>query len=265
VNYTFNQWHRESVGDRCDETDPQRRESRSENWHRDNQAVEAADAREFLHHSLEADRGGTDVVDAGGFSVEGGHEIGEDVPDRDRLDLVEDPFRRDHRRQPLGQVADHLEGCRARADDRSGAELGGRETLAQDLSDLGPTRQVFRDVLRLGQQSAEVDDVAKVPPRGHEVFCRPPVAEGEVSSRAHEVDQVIRRINAIDGRWQRFRFLDVALHHLHRRRPRTTRYSGGVAYHYADVLPVLQQAGHQPASDITGGTCDQNLHRFLPP
>ena len=109
MDHALDQRHGEPVGNRCHQPDPQRREPRGQNRDRHDQPAKAADAGKLLHHAFEGEGGGADVVDAGGFPLEGERQIAKDVVDRDRLHLIADPPRCNHRRQPFGQVADHLE------------------------------------------------------------------------------------------------------------------------------------------------------------
>jgi len=69
--------------------------------------------------------------------VERSEEVGEHVPDRDRLGARAHPARRDHHRQALDKRAEHLERGAPRADHDRGAELDGRDPrFAQDTADL---------------------------------------------------------------------------------------------------------------------------------
>ena len=72
-----------------------------------------------------------------------------------------DPPRHDHHRQPLGQVAQHLEAGAAAAEHDGGLQHGGRHAaVEQDAPDLLAAAQVRRELLALRRQPAEVDDAA---------------------------------------------------------------------------------------------------------
>ena len=69
------------------------------------------------------------------------------VVDGDRLNLVAHPLRRRHHRQPVGQMADHLERRRPRADDDPRLQDHGLDArLEQDLADGCPRPQMSGQV-----------------------------------------------------------------------------------------------------------------------
>lgn len=87
------------------------------------------------------------------------HKICQDVAHGDWLHFIDDPARRDHDRQTFSQIAHHLEGSRAGADDGTGAELGGGKCLAQQRSNLCAALQVRGSLVTLWQEPAKVDDM----------------------------------------------------------------------------------------------------------
>ena len=101
---------------------------------------------------------------------------------------------RDHHRQPLGEVAQHLERRRSRAEHDRGPQHRGRHAGAeQDLGHLGARAQVRGELLALGLQRAEVDQ-----PADARLLCGPrhhlaPSAGRSPRSRARAegVDQVV--------------------------------------------------------------------------
>ena len=110
------------------------------------QHVRAADVEAAA--DLWRDRRGTD-------------QVAQHVADRDRLDPGVQPARHDHRRQPLGQVAEHLEGHRAGPDDHRCLQDGGRDAAGEeDLADLPAGRQMRGELLLIRAEPAEVDDPA---------------------------------------------------------------------------------------------------------
>ena len=93
------------------------------------------------------------------------------VADGDRLDPGVQPARGDHHRQPVGEVAEHLEGRRAGADDDRGPQYGRRHSGGeQDLADLATGVQVRRQLLALRDRGRRDRRSAVRRPRGPQ--CR---------------------------------------------------------------------------------------------
>ena len=141
-----------------------------------------------------------------------------DILDRDGLRARVDPARRHHQRQPLDEVAQHLERRAARPDHHRGAhvdELG--DALAQQLRDLVAGAQVDRGVGAGRPEAAQVDDAldAGGARRLAEVDRGGAVALGEVVARAraaaHRVDQVVGGAHAFERLGQALALDDVAL------------------------------------------------------
>ena len=85
---------------------------------------------------------------------------------------------RHHRRQPFGQVPQHLEGRRSRADDDSGAQNHrGHARPRQNPAHLGPRAQVRGCLHLLWHRSAQVDDSPNTSrsSRGRKVRRRPAI------------------------------------------------------------------------------------------
>ena len=95
-----------------------------------------------------------------GRQVEGADEVVQDVGDRDRLGAVRQPRHGRQHGHALGEVADHLEARRARADHDRRLECGGRDRAGEEhVRHLGPRREVPRRRARR-PQPAQVDDTS---------------------------------------------------------------------------------------------------------
>ena len=83
-----------------------------------------------------------------------------------------------------------------RPDDRTGPELGRRQTSAQNLADLTPAGQVLGFATFAGLQAAQVDNVFQMPAASSEDLGSTAVALGEVPARVHRVHQIIGGIDS---------------------------------------------------------------------
>ena len=122
------------------------------------------------------------------------------VGESDRLAARAHPARRDHDRQVVDEVADHLERRRAGADDDASPQLGdGRAARSQPLARLAPRAQVRRRGARGRLEPAEVDHAAHARAVGGlaERVRRPPVDGGEAPPRRHRVDEVVGDLGAV--------------------------------------------------------------------
>lgn len=166
VAQRFGERSGEASRHRGDQPDPVAGQSRGE--HRDAQDEPFGELRHggvAAHHLLVRDH--VRPADVEGPADLGRHrgaadEVAQDVTDGDGLAAGADPARGDHDGQPLGEVAQHLEGGRAGSDDDGGAQHGGRDGGGQeDLPDLGAGAQVrgeFPDRDPGGGEPAQVDD-----------------------------------------------------------------------------------------------------------
>ncbi len=87
-------------------------------------------------------------------------EVDDHVVERDRLAARLHPARRDHHRQTLDQLSQHLPADAAVADDDPGSQCGGRRLSHQDRLDLAPAAEVIGEVVALVAEPAEVHDLA---------------------------------------------------------------------------------------------------------
>lgn len=216
---------------------------------------------EHLHHLLVGeDVRAADVegaVDLGGQRG-GGHEVVQDVLDRDRLDQVVQPLRRHHHRQPGGEVAQHRERDRPVADDGGGLQHRRRyAAVHQDAADLHARGQV-RGQLPVRVQPGEVDEAADpgAACRGGEVLGQPAVPGHEVTIAVHAVQQVVgdvqRRSTARpQGAAQVLLGAGVPLDHLDLVPP-GVREPVGVAGEHPDGPAFVQQPWHQQPTYVTG-------------
>ena len=159
------------------EPEPEARQPRGEERHRDDPAADAELPRVLAHQLLVGDPVGPADLEHHAvleLDVESRDEVVEHVLDRDRLCLGAHPARRDHHRQALDQLAEHLEGEAARADHDRGPELDRLHTrVGENAADLLATRKVAREIAA-GAEPTEVDDPAhaRLARRGREVVRR---------------------------------------------------------------------------------------------
>ena len=128
-------------------------------------------------------------------------EVADDVVERDRLRGRRDPARRDHRRQPVDEGDDGLEGCAPLADDHRGAQRRDRgRSGSQALAGLAPAAEVRRGGGAVVAEPAEVDDLARRPRCSQlgDVLRGRPILALEVP-RAEGVDEVVDDLRALDG------------------------------------------------------------------
>ena len=192
--------------------------------------------------------------------VEHPHQVVQHVADRDRLALRVDPARRDHDRQHLGEVAQHLERQRARPDDHRRAEFGGRRRARrQDLADLVPALEVGGQ-LGPGAHPAQVHDAFDAGGvRGvAEVRRGAGVGVGEVVAATHRVHEVVRRGAAVERGGQRVGVEDVARAHLDVVGPVVPLRSAGRSRHDPHRMPAREQLGHESAADVTRRSRDED-------
>lgn len=82
-----------------------------------------------------------------------------DIGGVDGLDLVAQPSRAASNGEPLGERAQHVEGCGAGAHHHAGVDGGGRDAAAhQNLADRHPASQVLAEILLAGVQATQIND-----------------------------------------------------------------------------------------------------------
>ena len=213
----FDQRVRVRGGDRGHEVHPVRRQAWREHRHRDEPAPQAARGRVLAHHVAVGQHvGAADLERAPDRNAvrQAEGEVVEHVVDGDRLAAGRHPARRDHDRQALGEVADHLERDAARADHDGGAKLGhGHARGAQDVAHVLPRGQMRRQLRLAGAEPAEVDDPlhAGLAGRRAEVRGGALVALLEAArALGHGVHQVVGHLDAREHRRQPGRLEHVA-------------------------------------------------------
>ncbi|CAM5717055.1 hypothetical protein SALBM217S_02633 [Streptomyces griseoloalbus] len=216
-------------GHRGDQPDPVARQPGGEHRHRhDDPPAQTGDLGVAAHHvAVRQHVRAADVegpVDVGRHRGRG-DQVAQHVAHRDGLGTGVHPAGRDHHGQPLGQIAQHLERRRPRADDDGRPQHGrGHRRVEEDPPHLGTGPQMRRErVLRhpVRGEPAEVDDPAH-PGRVRllgERAGRPAVGVLEVRAAAQRVDQVVRHVDAPHRRGHGRRVGDVAAHRLDVRRP----------------------------------------------
>ena len=208
-----------------DQVDPVGRQRGRQDGHRLQVPPEAARLRVARHHVAVGEHvRAADLDHAAGAPghVERGDQVAQQVVHGDRLHARVHPLRADHHRQPLGEVADHLERDAAGADHHRGAELRDRHAgLTQRLAGLLARAQVPREVGGGVAEAAEVDDAAhsgggrgaaEGPRRGE-------VALVEALSPGHGVHQVVGDADSLQGGGERLRPQHVSRDDLHAREP----------------------------------------------
>ena len=143
------------------------------------------------------------VRDSGTRRVGGLGQVVQHVVDGDRLNLVVHPLRGRHRRQPVGEVPDHLERRRTRADRR--CPPAARRSRCPTRSGSRRRRRATAGagtVRPSGCRPRQVDDAAHAGRlrRGGDVARRLRLLGDEVRRRAHRVHQVVDDVDAVERR-----------------------------------------------------------------
>ncbi|RPK63558.1 hypothetical protein EES44_15635 [Streptomyces sp. ADI96-15] len=250
-----------------DQADPVAGQARGEDGDgEDHAAGQLGDGGVVLHQfAVREDVGAADVEGAVDLCGHGGgaDQVGEDVADGDRLHAGVDPARGDHQRQPLGEVAEHLEGGGAGAQHHGGAQHGGGHPgVEEDAADLGARAQVRGEPAlgdTFGGEAAQVDDPADAGLAGlaGEDPGRLAIGPLEVGAGAEGVDEVVRHVDAAHRLPYRAGVGDVALDHLGALGPgQIAQFARGTG-EGADPVAGVQQGGGQAAADVAGGAGDQ--------
>ena len=122
---------------RCDESEPESRQARAEQWYAKHRAVQPPLAGIFAQQvAVRRAIGATDLDRHAPAErdVDGSDEVRDDILDRDRLRLSLHPPRRDHDWQTLDECPNHLERQTSRTENDRRAKLERLNTaLAEDL------------------------------------------------------------------------------------------------------------------------------------
>ena len=251
--------------DRCHERDPVGGEAWREHGHGDHLGRPAPErlCRPADHVTVREDVGAAEL-DLRRCVVElpDVRERRRDVGDRDRLGARVEPARRDHHRQPLREVTEHLERGAALADDHRRPhvdQLG--HPLGEQRGDLVAGAQVLR---RAGvAEAAEVDHAphARVARGLAEVHGGLAVARREAlaaGAAAHGVDEVVGGAHAVERGRKAGALERVALPHVDLGgEPR----AGGVADERAHPPAAAQELVQHVRSDVAGGAGEEDRFR----
>ena len=189
-----------------------------------------------------------------------GDQVVQHVADGDRLDPVLEPLRRDHRRQPVGEVAQHLEAGRPRPDDHGRLQhRRGHARGHQQVADLDPGGQVLAQLDALRVQAGQVDGAADVLGlRGQaELAGELGVPLGEARLPVHRVQQVVGDVDTAAGLLEHQAAVGVALDDVDPRGPRPRLHLGRRPGEHADRPPGVEQPGHHPGADVPRGAGHQ--------
>lgn len=249
------------------QTDPEAGQAGREDRHGDDQpGRKARHLRVPQHHVPVGQHIGPADVEGTAHVVghaRAAHEDAQHVPHRDGLDPGVHPAGGDHGGQAFGEIAQHLEGGRARADDDGGPQHGGGDTRAQqDAPDLG-TRPQMRGQAPLGHalggEAAQVDDA----PHARSPGPCPEVPRGltlrllEVAARTEGVHQVVRDADAAHGARDGTGVGDVRGHDLDIARPWMVAQPARRADQAAHPVARGEQLRYQPAADVPRRTGHQ--------
>ncbi len=244
---------------------PQARQMRGEDGHRDHRPPQAALAGVLAHqlavgHAI----GAADLDHAAALHVEVGRlqQVLDGVLDRDRLGARVHPARRDHHRQPVDQGADHLERHAPGADHDRRAQLDGGDPRGREGgAHLLAARQVVRQAGSVAEP-AQVHDAAhprrarRGAERGRPVAIGPAV----VLAPAHRVHQVVGRVDPLERRRERGGIAHVAGHDLGLRRG-ARRELGRAPAHAAHPPAGLLEAAQQAPAHVAARSGEQQQGR----
>ena len=224
----------------------------------------AQKASDGQHHVAVGQRGrAAELVDLADALVAAQHaaQRTQRIVERDRLGAGLHPARGDHHRQPLDELSQDLPADAAVPDDDAGPERGRRGRVAQDDLDLATAAKVLRQVVAVGPQAAQVDDL--VDPAGvrglAEVARRDPVLLGEVRF-GQRMDEVVRRVLSGHRRAHARRVLYI----------RSDRGAGAeiarrAAGHGRHLVTLIDEDAGQRSTDEAGRAGDQHPHRRSAP
>ena len=255
----------QSDGQGRHQVDPVRGQAGAQNADRYDQAgPEPGHRRVPLHHLLVGEHVWAADLDAPvgpGGQVEGGHQAAQHVGDGDGLAAgAGHPPGADHHRQDLHEVAQHLEGGAARADDDRGPQLGQRHRpRPEDAPHFVAAGQVVRQGRGVvDTKAAEVDETPHPGFLGRHPGVASAGAVGllEVVAVAHRVDEVVDGVEPREGPEQRRPVEHVGGHDLDIGPPRHAVEPARGAGQATDPVPRAQQFRHEPSAHIASGADD---------
>jgi hypothetical protein len=206
-----------------------------------------------------------DLESGGVRSLGGLSEVLEHVVDSDRLGAISEPGGRDHRGQPLHQVAHGAVRLTAGADHHAGTEVHERQALVRERGrGGGATAEVLRALVT---EPAEVNHAldALLLRHAREVRCGPTLALGEalaIGATSHRVDEVVGRRDALTGSAKAVRVEHVALVQL-----MAGVVEGGgaaaIAHQAAHLRAVLGERLGEAATNESGGPRYEYAHQAV--
>ena len=250
------------------ESQPQARQARRQQRHRDHHALQPTLPRVLAHHVAVARLIGPADFERAALAVgqvKRSGKIGEHVIDADRLRQRRDPPRANHDRQSLDERADQLERQAPGPDDDRRAKFHDRDAaFSQRLAGLDPALEMLAERLVARREATEVDDPANPsPPRR---FAK--IAGGDairftvVAVCAHGVHQVIGHVDARERAIERRRVEKISGDDLRRRR-HARGERGRVPRQTAKPDSRGFEDGHQPSPDVAGRAGHENGRSFL--
>mgnify|MGYP000162098836 FL=1 len=102
----------------------------------------------------------------------------------------------------------------------------------------------------MGHQSPKIDHVLKRLSEADEVVGRLPVGGGEISGRAHRVDEIKRRLDRLKRGPQSGAIEQVALEYFYPGRPRLSLGPLPVPDQNPNGVPLLEQTREKTPSDV---------------
>ena len=170
---------------------------------------------------------------------------------------------RDHRGQPLGEVAQHLEGRRSRADDHRGPQHRGGDARARAGSHRPPRATAGARRASVGTSGArppEVDDPADACLPGRSAERAGGCSGRSARSRdgAQRVDQVVGDVDVVPSpRRSESAVGGVGADDLDVSGPRAVAQALRVTGHDPHPVAGGEQLGDQPAADVAGRSGDE--------
>ena len=231
-----------------DESQPETRQTRGQQRHRDHHALQPTLPRVLAHHVAVARLIGPADFERAALAVgqlKRGGKIGEQVIDADRLRQCRDPPRANHHRQSLDERTDQLERQAPGPDHDGRAKFhDGDSAFAQHLPGLDPALEMFAEHLVARGEAAEVHDSPNpgLPRRLAKIAGGHAILFEVVAVCAHGVHEVIGHVDSREGAIEGRRIEEVPRDDLRRRRHADASAAGCRA----------RQRSRAPAASRTG-------------
>ena len=189
----------------CDELQPQARQPRRQDRHRNHEPPQAPLPGILLHDSaIRHPVRPTDLKNprACGGQVDGRREIGDHIGDGDRLRGRGQPRRADHHRQPFHERPHQIERKTPGPDHDRRPEFHHVESAGpQDRSHFVTAPQVRGEPVIFGSQSTQIDDATDAggPGSGREPLGCQPVGPLKIDTALHRVHEPVGHVDAVTG------------------------------------------------------------------